>query len=147
MIFVRKAQLSDIQELVKFLIKNGLIEEIHNNEGDYYVCKNDDIIYGCGMMVRNDDYCIIKNVIVNKGNRREKLGSAIVKTMLNSAELSGASTAICIGDNKAFSEYLNFKLLELDELPDDIKSFIKDIDKKEHVYITSLIDYFKSSCQ
>lgn len=146
MIIVRKIRLNDVQELVKFLIRNDLADDI-KKDTDYYICKLDDLLCGCGMMIKRDDYCVIKNVIVDKESRKQKLGSAIVKTMLNSAELGGAKTALCLGDVAGFSEYLNFKMVKVEELPDNIKSSVNSIHNNEHIYAVSLIDYFESACK
>lgn len=146
MIFVRKMRLDDAQELVKFMIKNNTMADIQN-ETEYYICKVDDVLCGFGMMIKKEKFCIIKDVVVDKERRREKFGSSIVKTMLNSAELGGAETAVCLGDISGFSKYLDFKKSKVTELPEKIISEIKKLHKNEDVYIASLIDYFKSACQ
>ncbi len=146
MIIVRKIRLNDVQELVKFLIRNDLAKDIQRDI-DYYICRLDGSLCGCGMMIKKDDYCIINNVIVDKEKRKQKLGSAIVKTMLNSAELSGAKTALCMGDVAGFSEYLNFKKVKVEELPENIKLSIKSLHNDGHIYAVSLIDYFESACK
>ncbi len=146
MIYVRKAQEDDISGLVKFLIKNDIpIEDKFNGE-EYYVCNNDSIVCGFGVMTRFDDYCVIKNVFVDTVYRKNKLGSAIVKTMLNSAELNGAKTAVCVGSNAGFLNYLKFKHLNLSELPDNIRNIIIDDHNNKCIYAVSLIDYFKDTC-
>lgn len=145
MIIVRKIRLEDAQGLVKFMIKNNIVADIED-ETEYYICKVDDSLYGFGMMVKKEDFCIIKNVVVDEEKRREKLGSSIIKTMLNSAELGGAKTAICLGDVPSFSQYLNFKKENIMDLPKNIKSETKKLTKNQYVYVVSLIDYFESAC-
>ncbi|MCK9216754.1 MAG: GNAT family N-acetyltransferase [Firmicutes bacterium] len=146
MIIIKKVEMNDIQNLVKFLIKHDLAESINNGTDEYYICKNDDMLCGYGVMERHNDFCMIKDVFVSKENRRDKLGSSIVKTMLNSAELSGAITALCKGNNEEFSFALNFKPIKAENLPDHIKSFIIEKAKNEKIYFTSLVDYFKNAC-
>lgn len=146
MIIVRKVKMCEIQELVRFIIKHGLADDLKSSEDEYYIFKNNNIICGYGMMERHKDFCIIKNVFVNEENRGTKYGSAIVKTMLNSAELGGAATAICLSQNENFSLSLNFKPLNVKEVPNHIKPFIIDKAKLRNVYSVSLIDYFKNAC-
>lgn len=146
MIIIRKIEMNDIQNLVKFLIKNDLSVGINNNTDEYYICKNNDSICGYGVMERHNDFCMIKDVFVSKENRGAKLGSSIVKTMLNSAELSGAITALCKGSNEEFSISLNFEPIKTEELTEHIKSFVMEKAKNEKIYFTSLVDYFKNAC-
>lgn len=148
MIFVRKAQLKDVEGLVKLNLNNGFTkEDIYNNDGDYYVSINNDIICGSGSIFINDDFCVVKNVIVMKEYRREKIGTMIVKTMLNSAEIKGSAIAICIGKCKGFSEYLGFKPIMVDNLPVHVINYMMNKNIKEDIYYVSLVDYFKCSCK
>lgn len=148
MIFVRKAQLKDVEGLVKLNLDYGFTkEEIFNNNGDYYVSINNDILCGSGSLVINDDFCIVKNIIVMEEYRREKIGTMLVKTMLNAAEIKGATIAICIGKCKGFSEYLGFKPNIIDNLPIHVKNYLVSKDILEDIYFVSLIDYFKCSCK
>ena len=146
MIIVRKIRLDDARELVRFMIRNSIMEKIQD-EAEYYICKVDDVLCGCGIMIKKDKLCIIKNVVVDKECRRERYGSSIVKTMLNSAELGGAETAVCSGNVPRFSEYLNFKKVNTKELPEAIKNETERLHNEEEVYVASLVDYFKSACQ
>lgn len=145
MIIVRKAGKDDLHDLVKFLINNEMIEEFHNDKGDYYICEENNILCGCGMLIKLDRYCIIKNIFVSMENRRKKLGTAIAKAMLNAAELGGANTALCVGGNEKFSSYLKFKQINIFDLPKEIKSAIKNLNSK-NIYIVSLADYFNCTC-
>lgn len=103
MVFVRKAQLKDVEELIKFNLNYGFTKkDIFNSDGDYYVCINNDIICGCGTLVINEDFCIIKNIIVMEEYKRKKIGTMIVKTMLNAAEIKGIETAEVLADYICF---------------------------------------------
>lgn len=148
MVFVRKAQLKDVEELIKFNLNYGFTKkDIFNSDGDYYVCINNDIICGCGTLVINEDFCIIKNIIVMEEYKRKKIGTMIVKTMLNAAEIKGSTIAICVGKCKGFSEYLGFKPVTVDNLPNNVKNYLASKNFKENVYCVSLVNYFKCNCK
>lgn len=148
MIFVRKAKLEDIEALIKLNLDHGFTkEDIFNSDGDYYVSINNDIICGSGSLFINDDFCIVKNVIVMEEYRREKIGTMLVKTMLNSAEIKGSIIAICTGKCKGFSKYLGFKPITIDNLPVHVINYLMSKNIKEDINYVSLVDYFKCSCK
>lgn len=148
MIFVRKARLKDIENIIKLNIYCDVTDKnVFNNKEDYYVCINNDTICGYGTLAIIEDYCFIKNVYVVEEFRREKIGSMIVKTMLNVAEKNRVNIAICTGKCGSFIEYLGFKPININDLPIYIKYHLDSQNLKDYIYSVSLKGYFKCCCK
>lgn len=151
MIYVRKMREEDLDGLRELLLDNGeltdkehiSIEKLEHE--DKYVCISNDKVCGYGKLIRNEAHCLVRDIYVSKESRREKIGSTVVKAMLNSAEIHGADIAILISNCEEFARYLRFEEASLSELPYFFKPYL-NIDSKEKIYIVSLKDYFSCSC-
>jgi len=144
LIRVRKAVAEDIDNIVKLLSSIGFKNEDIYIHKDYFVYYDNEVLLGCGMAFAAEEFCIIDNVFVDEKNRRNKIGTAIVKTILNYYERNGAKTAISYGECDAFCKSLGFDIHTVMDLPDYVKNALKrDI---KHIYAVNLEGYFKGCC-
>jgi N-acetylglutamate synthase-like GNAT family acetyltransferase len=144
LISVRKAIAKDINDIVQLLSAMGFNDEDIYTDKDYFVYYDNDVLLGCGMAFAVRDYCIIDNILVDEKNRRNKIGTAIAKTIMNFYERNGAKIALSFGKCDAFFKSLGFSIWSDKDLP----NFIKNILKKDlkQVYAVSLEGYFKNCC-
>lgn len=144
MISVRKATTKDIDNIVKFLSSMGLKDENIYTHNDYFVYYDSDVLLGCGMAFAVDEFCIIDNILVDEKNRRDKIGTAIAKTILNYYERNGIKIAISYGQCDGFCKSLGFDLWTDKDLPDSIKHALKN--NYNQIYVVNLEGYFKGCC-
>lgn len=110
MIQIRKAKAEDIR-----FINDILSDEYKNinvritKEENFLVCEDGGEKCGCGFLEMNDKECYINWLAVKKEYRRHKLGSAIVKALLNIADLKGAEKAYMLSPCEEFSKSLRFE--------------------------------------
>lgn len=142
MINIRKAMVKDIDNIISFLSARGFKGKDIYNEDDYFVYYDNDVLLGCGMSFAEKEYCIIENIIVDEKSRRNKIGTAIAKTILNSYECNGAKLALSYGGCREFCESLGFKSVLLDKLHPFIPNIISDIKITDSLYMVSLENYF-----
>lgn len=140
MIKVRKAVPEDID-----CIRAFLMPQMFDGEKDYFVYYDNDIMLGCGIASAQGEFCIIDNIIVDEKHRRNKIGTALAKTIMNYYERNGARYAISSGRCRVFCESLGFMQASYDNLP-SYAGFLTESDEKNTVFIVSLEDYFKSCC-
>lgn len=150
MIQVRKVQPSDVELLLQNLEKLSLDKAVMLEKLDnmMIVINGSEICgIGCGIVV--EDICLLNWIFILEEHRRDRLGTALVKTILNNAELNGAKTAYLSGECDNFASFLKFDKVEdaagikrLNELYESIYC-----DNYEHnFYKVSLINYFKPCC-
>lgn len=144
MISVRKATTKDIDNIVKFLSSIGFKDKNIYTHNDYFVYYDNDVLLGCGMAFAVEEFCIIDNILVDEANRRNKIGTAIAKTILNYYERNGIRIAISYGHCDAFCKSLGFDLWTDKELPDSIKHALKN--DYNQIYVVNLEGYFKGCC-
>lgn len=102
---------------------------------------------GCGILA--EDKCLLNWINIAKDNRRDRLGTALVKTILNNAELSGSKIAYLSGTCDQFAASLNFSKVETIEEQEEIEGFYRDNYADSYMpafYKASLEDYFKPCC-
>lgn len=146
LINIRKAIIKDIDNLIAFLSAKGFKDKDIYNQNDYYVYYDNDILLGCGTSFNEGEYCIIENIIVDKKFRKNKVGTAIAKTILNSYECNGAKYALSYGGCQGFCESLGFSPMSKDGLPAYIKNVLSKVEDMRPLYMVSLEDYFKNCC-
>jgi len=117
-----------------------------SNIENFLICEDDNVKCGCGCLVLFGDRGIICWVAVIEDYRRKKLGSAIVKALLNIADLRGAEEVYSAGICGAFLEALGFKETEDTEMGERIKELIGDTGISK-LYKVSLKGYFKCCSQ
>ncbi|MDF2592325.1 MAG: hypothetical protein K0S75_1791 [Clostridia bacterium] len=133
-IYQNKEALAYNQKSMNDMLENMMII-IDNNE-----------ICGSGFYMVIDNKCILNWIHIKKDHRRNQLGTMLVKTILNSAELQGAIQAYLPGECEDFAEFLGFqRIIESDEIDDinRIYSELYEADNFNNIYKVSLVGYFK----
>ncbi len=152
MIEIRKVQPKDLEYLYNnaetlFFDKTYMIDKLEN----MMLISIGNIICGIGCSILFEDICLINWVYISNNYRRDSMGSALVKAILNTAELSGAKTAYLSGSCDQFADNLKFdKMNEKDELQEIERLYSNYFGESfEHsFYKVSLVDYFKPcSCK
>ncbi|MGB7604390.1 MAG: hypothetical protein WBL93_02825 [Lutisporaceae bacterium] len=104
---------------------------------------------GCSMLFENK--CLINWVYIANDYRRDCMGTALVKAILNSAELNGAKTAYMSGSCEQFASNLKFNRVEENDEFQKIEKLYNNFfgERFEHnFYKVGLVDYFKPcSCK
>lgn len=150
MIQVRKVQPSDIELLLKnseklSFNKAVMLEKLDN----MMIVINGSEICGIGCGIAVEDACLLNWIFIVKEHRRDRLGTALVKTILNNAELNGAKTAYISGRCDGFASFLKFdKIEDMAEIKrlDEIYESVYRECYEHNFYKVSLIDYFKPCC-
>ncbi|HHY76964.1 MAG TPA: GNAT family N-acetyltransferase [Clostridiales bacterium] len=146
MISVRKAIIDDIDDIINFLSSLGYSDTDIYKDKDFFVYYENSLLLGCGTAYSTKDYCIIDNIVVDVKHRRNKIGTALVKTILNYYEINGAKKAFALNGCYEFWKSLGFQILKSDEQPELIKN-IKDFNESNDVlYYVNLEGYFKNCC-
>jgi N-acetylglutamate synthase-like GNAT family acetyltransferase len=113
------------------------------------VVMNGDRLCGIGCGINIEDKCLLNWIYISKENRREQLGTALVKTLLNNAELSGATFAYLSGSCKEFADFLKFEEVQAINEKKDLKELYRNIygiSFEENFYKAELAGYFKPCC-
>lgn len=133
----------DKENIIMLLQDNDSEDKNINKNNDYFVYYDNDILLGFGISFAKENYCFIKDIIVDEKYRKNKIGTAIAKTILNSYECNGAKYAICYGRCKGFCESLGFHSIAADELPVNVQDILYDQKNIKSLYLVSLEGYFK----
>lgn len=144
LISVRKAIAKDIDNIIEFLSAIGFSRKDIYTDKDYFVYYDNNLLLGCGIAFSEDEYCIIDNIIVDEKYRRNKIGTAIAKTIMNYFELKGAKIALCCLQCDSFCKALGFSLTCCDDIPCRVKSLLNK--NVQNIYTVSLEGYFKDYC-
>jgi len=144
LISIRKAVTEDIDNIIEFLSDMGFNHKNIYTNKDYFVYYDNDVLLGCGMAFSEAEYCIIDNIIVNEIYRRNKIGTAIAKTVMNYYELKGAKIALCCLPCDNFCRSLRFNIASWNDIPLLIRNMLDKDTKK--IYTVSLEGYFKDCC-
>lgn len=149
MIQVRKVKPNDIEELYKNAEELSfdptlMLDKLEN----MMLVLNGGTVCGIGFGIQDEEMCLLNWVYISKDYRKDRLGTALVKTILNNAELSGSSTAYLSGFCDEFAASLRFeKVEEGGELTGIKEQYNKHFGNYEdNFYKVSLIDYFKPCC-
>ena len=146
LINIRKAIIDDLENIIAFMSNKDLIDKDVYNESDFYVYYDNNILLGYGISVAKGEYCIIENIIVHESYRKNKIGTAIAKTIINAYECRGAKYAISYGRCSGFCESLGFYPISQDDLPTFIRNIPFISKNKNSLYGVSLDHYFKNCC-
>jgi N-acetylglutamate synthase-like GNAT family acetyltransferase len=130
--------------------KAGINEEdIDNKYLDFTVCQDGNNLLGCGCGIIKADSVYIHLILVQNEYRKQKIGSSIVKAILNTADLSGIKQAYMKCQYEAFAKSLRFEALEHHEDNIEIYNAFNEIYHSnifEHIYTTKIEGYFKPCC-
>lgn len=146
MITVRKAIIDDIDNIINFLSSLGFSDKDIYKDKDFFVYYENNLLLGCGTAYSKKEYCIIDNIIVDVNYRRNKIGTALVKTILNYYEIKGAKIAFALNGCYEFWKSLGFENLKRDKLPELIKDEKYFNESNNVLYYVNLEGYFKYCC-
>lgn len=147
MIQARKLQPKDLNYI--FQNSNSLDfdrEAMINKLENMMVILENNEISGIGCFVNHESKCLLNWISIKEGHRRNRLGTMLVKTMLNIAEQQGAVQAYMYGPCQEFAEFLDFQCMKDHEERVVINSLYQEIYKEnasKELFKVSLVDYFK----
>ncbi|HYF82878.1 MAG TPA: GNAT family N-acetyltransferase [Clostridia bacterium] len=142
MLQIRKIRPEDIDFILELTkdFECSRVKLLPNIE-NFLVCENDNIKCGCGCLIPLDSTGLISWVTVKESYRREKLGSAITKALLNIAELKGIKEVYAAGICGDFLTAMGFVKYESKAASEDMREILGDIDGD--CYKVTLEGYFK----
>lgn len=107
---IRKVKPEDIGFIMELTSKNGIYEgKLLENIEDFLVCENDNSLRGCGCLITRGRKGYMNWIAISREARREKLGSAVVKALLNIAEHKGIEKVYAPGICPGFLAALGFE--------------------------------------
>ncbi len=147
MIRIRRLLPMDLTALEQILRKADLpLNKAIGLLPDFMVCESDGVIVGIACLKAEAEKGYLNWVYVDEESRRRKLGSALVKALLNSAELEGVRTVYTAGDCSAFLASVRFEPLTSPS-PAVSDAFAVIFGQETSLlFSVSLVDYFKSCC-
>lgn len=150
MIQVRRVQPQDLEYIFSNAESLGYKQDfMYDFLENMMVVIDNSKITGIGFYINKENKCILNWIYIMKDYRRDRLGTMLVKTMLNIAEQQGALQAYISGEYEDFAEFLGFEKIqdagEIDAINQLYKDFYK-ANRYETIYKVSLIDYFKPCC-
>lgn len=145
MLHIRKVKPEDIGSIMRLAGgKAGISGRLLSNPEHFLICEVDNVKCGCGCLVPDKDRGYLCWVLVDADHRRKKLGSLIVKALLNIADNRGIKEVYSAGICGEFLEALGFEETEDPAAEEALKKLFVDIDAGK-CYKVSLEGYF-SSC-
>jgi amino-acid N-acetyltransferase len=126
MIEFLKPNVSDIasmQSLIQEDVKNGVIlsrsnDEIANQIRSYTIIKNKDEIIGfASLYIYDEELSEIRSLFIKDDFRNQKLGSKLVKTLLEEAEKLQIKKVLVLTYRKDFFTKLNFLEIQKESIP------------------------------
>lgn len=152
MIEIRKVKPKDLE----YLYNNS--EALHFDKAympdkleQIMLITNADKICGIGCSILFENISLVNWVYIAEDYRRDSLGTALVKAILNTDELNGAKTAYMSGSCDQFALKLEFSKVEENNELLDIEKLYNNFygENYEHnFYKVSLVNYFKPcSCK
>ncbi|HYE83822.1 MAG TPA: GNAT family N-acetyltransferase [Clostridia bacterium] len=143
MLHIRKIKPEDIGFVMGLATeKHGVEGRLLSNIENFLICENDGIKCGCGCLVAKEDKGCVGWVIVDEKYRRNKLGSAITKALLNIADYKGIKEVYAAGICGDFLATMGFEETECKSVLEAVKAVLGDTDSQK-CYRVSLEGYFK----
>ncbi|MDD4504001.1 MAG: hypothetical protein PHS15_04135 [Clostridiaceae bacterium] len=144
---IRKIRPEDIDFVMKVTSENGYpMGKLLSNIENFLICENDNVKCGCGCIILLDGKGYISWLTVIKGYRRQKLGDAIARALLNIADLKGIEEVYGAGICGDFLEAMGFEKQKDTAVMNDIKEIIGETTASEY-YRVFLKGYFKPCSQ
>ncbi len=109
MLQIRKIKPDDIgfvTDLAAERLKAG--GKVLSNIENFLICDVDSVSCGCGCIVLSGDKGYISWLMVKEAYKRQKLGSAIAKALLNIADLKGVKEVYATGICEEFLTAMGF---------------------------------------
>lgn len=143
MIQVRKVKPEDIGFIIDITSKYGLPDNKYLSNIDHFlICEDQNTKCGCGCLIPHDGKGYINCVIVDEEHRRKKFGDAIVRALLNIADLQGIGYVYASGICEDFLYAMGFEKYNSTDIEDSVKKVIGDSGHLDY-YRVSLKGYFK----
>ncbi|MDD3705743.1 MAG: GNAT family N-acetyltransferase [Clostridiaceae bacterium] len=143
MMQIRKIKPEDIDFVIDITSKYRMPDSKYLSKVEHFlICEYDNIKCGCGCLIPHEGKGYINCVIVDEEHRRKKLGDAIVRALLNIADLQGIQYVYASGICEDFLQAMGFEKYSSTDVADDIKKVIGDSGNLDYFRV-SLKGYFK----
>lgn len=144
MLQIRKIRPDDIGFVMEFASERiGSGSKLLANIENFLICESDNVKCGCGCLVLSKDRGFIGWVIVSEDYRRQKLGGAITKALLNIADLKGIKEVYASGMCESFLKAMGFEGTNNKDAMDELKEVFGDTGDS-NCYKVSLEGYFRT---
>ncbi|GFE60240.1 N-acetyltransferase [Geobacter sp. AOG2] len=126
---IRKAQISDVKEIQKLLMKyasqgemlSRSLSELYESLRDFYVFEDDGALLGTAALhIVWDDLAEVRSVAVDEQAGRKGIGSQLVKACITEARQIGLKRIFCLTYKPDFFAKLGFRLVDKSELPQKV---------------------------
>lgn len=126
---IRKAQISDIKEIQKLLMKyasqgdmlSRSLSELYESLRDFYVFVDDGALLGTAALhIVWDDLAEVRSVAVAEEAGRKGIGSQLVQACIVEARQIGLKRIFCLTYKPDFFAKLGFRLVDKSELPQKV---------------------------
>jgi N-acetylglutamate synthase-like GNAT family acetyltransferase len=142
MLQIRKIRPEDIDFLLELMEEfEGSRDKLLTNIENFLVCESDSVKCGCGCLVPLGSKGLISWVMVKEGYRRQKLGGAITRALLNIAERKGITEVYSSGICGDFLTAMGFVKQDSKAAAEEMRETLEDIGTE--FYKVSLEGYFK----
>ncbi|KAB0666086.1 N-acetyltransferase [Oryzomonas japonica] len=126
---IRKAQISDVKEIQKLLMKyasqgdmlSRSLSELYESIRDFYVVVDDGKLLGAAALhIVWDDLAEVRSVAVAEEVGRRGIGSQLVQACIDEARQIGLRRIFCLTYRPDFFATLGFRLVDKSELPQKV---------------------------
>ena len=142
MLQIRRIKPEDIQFVIELAEENNCFKgKLLSNIENFLICESEGLKCGCGCLVPSGAFGYMSWVMVKESHRRQKLGGAITKALLNIADNMDIKEVYAAGICGEFLSALGFLKCNDCKATADIKKVL-DLDHKD-CYNVKLEGYFK----
>jgi N-acetylglutamate synthase-like GNAT family acetyltransferase len=144
---IRRIKPEDIGFVMEVTSINGYSRgKLLSNIQNFMICEDVNIKCGCGCIVFLNGKGYISWLTVIEGHRRQKLGDALARALLNIADLKGIDEVYGVGICEDFMKAMGFEKENNSTVMDVIKDVIGETEASD--YFRVLLDgYFKPCSQ
>lgn len=143
MLQIRRIRPDDVGFVLALAEENSAAGgKLLSNIENFLICELDNVRCGCGCIVISGDKGFMRWVMVSSGYRRQKLGDAITRTLLNKALMKGAKTVYAVDICREFMKAMGFEEKEDKPVMDEIKEVLGDTSASS-CFAVSLEGYFR----
>ncbi|MFZ5353520.1 MAG: GNAT family N-acetyltransferase [Bacillota bacterium] len=150
MITIRNVKPEDVDSVLKLFADNKSNEKgVLANIKDFMLCEASGKVLGCGCAVIRNEEVYLNCLLVDQASRRDRIGSSIVKALLNHAELAGVKKAYLMTAVPEFADFLRFEKISEDSFYKERLEIFREAFNGNicgSIYFTALEDYFKPCC-
>jgi amino-acid N-acetyltransferase len=123
---IRKAQINDVKEIQKLLMKyasqgdmlSRSLSELYESLRDFYVSADNGTLMGTAALhIVWDDLAEVRSVAVAEEAGRKGTGSQLVRACISEARQIGLKRIFCLTYKPDFFAKLGFRLVDKSELP------------------------------